>query len=96
MFVPPANASLKTQIEAVKRILPDHYSVNPGAKPGSIRCKSSVGIRRKIDAEDEEHWGYVVNAIKAFFGNAFQEIDHNICFCHVDFLIYFKPALIAK
>lgn len=42
------------------------------------------------DAEDEEHWSYIVKAIKSHFGLRFMEIDHNTNFCHVDFVIYLK------
>lgn len=42
------------------------------------------------DAEDEEHWNYIFQAIKKHFGERFQEVFHNTCFCHVDFTIYLK------
>jgi hypothetical protein len=99
-----AKGSPETQnedIEYVRSILPDHYTVQESEKRGSIHCKSEKGIRKSpylnqstgkmvTDAEDEEHWGYIVEAIKKHFGDRFQEIDHNTCFCHVDFTIYLK------
>lgn len=42
------------------------------------------------DAEDEEHWEYIFQAIKQHFGERFQEVFHNTCFCHDDFTIYLK------
>lgn len=42
------------------------------------------------DAEDDEHWEYIFEAIKQHFGERFQEVSHNTCFCHVDFTIYLK------
>ena len=42
------------------------------------------------DAEDDEHWEYIFQAIKQHFGERFQEVFHNTCFCHVDFTIYLK------
>lgn len=77
-------------IKAVEGILPDHYKIGEGRKSGSIRCVSEVGIRKGVDAEDEEHWGYVFEAIKKHFGNRFKEVFHNVCFCHTDFIIYYK------
>jgi len=40
------------------------------------------------DAEDDEHWSYIFQAIKQHFGDRFLEVFHNTCFCHVDFTIY--------
>jgi hypothetical protein len=45
------------------------------------------------DAEDEEHWEYIFQAIKQHFGERFQEVYHNTCFCHVDFTIYLKTSI---
>lgn len=94
-------------IEFVKSILPEHYEVKESKKQGSIHCKSAIGLRKTPynatdsfgkmitvdDAEDEEQWFYVVEAIKARFGDRFQEIDHNTCFCHVDFTIYLRVSV---
>lgn len=88
-------------INFVKSVLPDHYQVHESRKKGSIHCKSSQGIRLSpylnkstgrivSDAEDEEHWEYITEALKKHFGHRFQEIDHNTCFCHVDFTVYLK------
>jgi|LakMenE18May11ns_1017448.scaffolds.fasta_scaffold9959546_7 hypothetical protein len=91
-------------IQFMKSILPEHYEVKESKKSGSIHCKSSIGLRKTPynsfdsfkrpiivdDAEDEEQWFYIVEAIKAKFGERLQEIDHNTCFCHVDFTIYLR------
>ncbi len=78
-------------IEFVKGILPDHYEVKESKKAGSVHCKSAIGIRKDIDAEDDETWGNIFKDIKKYFGDRFQEVFHNTCFCHVDFTIYLKP-----
>ncbi len=88
-------------VQFVKGILPEHYDVKESKKRGSVHCKSSFGIRKSPylnqstgtmvkDAEDEEHWEYIFKAIKQHFGERFQEVYHNTCFCHVDFTIYLK------
>lgn len=70
--------------------------------PYSIRVREEVEEGRNAvnmwkyrtvivdDAEDEEHWEYIFQAIKQHFGDRFQEVYHNTCFCHVDFTIYIK------
>jgi hypothetical protein len=95
-------------IEFVKKILPEHYTVQESKRKGSVHCKSEIGIRKSpytvypykeqperavtvTDAEDDEHWEYIFQAIKQHFGERFQEVFHNTCFCHVDFTIYLKP-----
>lgn len=82
---------IEQDIEFVRSILPDHYEVKESKKAGSIHCKSNIGIRHKIDADDDEHWNYIVAAIKKKFVGRFQEIDHNTNFCHVDFTIFLRP-----
>jgi mannose-6-phosphate isomerase-like protein (cupin superfamily) len=93
---------MKEDIQFVKNILPNHYSVQESKKKGSIHCKSEIGIRHSpylnessgnmvTDHEDEEHWAYILGAIKQHFNGRFQEVYHNTCFCHVDFTIYLKP-----
>jgi hypothetical protein len=111
-----------SDIEFVKSILPEHYTVQESKKKGSIHCKSEIGIRKApykkrvreydpmkvsehnpmapapyrykaitiTDAEDEEHWEYIFQAIKQHFGERFLEVFHNTCFCHVDFTVYLK------
>jgi hypothetical protein len=79
-----------TDIEFVEKVLPDHYRVSESNRKGSIHCQSAIGIRHKIDADDDEHWEYIVNAIKNYFGDRFMEIDHNTNFCHVDFTIHLR------
>jgi len=92
---------IEQDVQFVKSILPEHYAVQESKKKGSVHCKSAIGIRHSpylnqssgqmvTDAEDEEHWGYVFEAIKQHFGSRFQEVDHNTNFCHVDFTIYLK------
>lgn len=76
-----------SDIQRVKAILPEHYEVKESKAPNAIHCKSATGIRKGIDAEDDEHWGYVMQAFKKHFGNRLQEVFHNTCFCHVDFTI---------
>lgn len=76
---------LPDDIKFVKQLLRRDYSVTEGEKKGSIRCVSYVGI------EDEEMWEYVFKAIKQRFDNRFQEVYHNVCYNHKDFIIYFKP-----
>lgn len=83
-------------IEFVKSILPSHYDVKESKRPGSIHCVSKIGIRHKIDADDDEHWEYIVAAIKNKFGFRFLEIDHNTNFCHVNFTIYLRKEIIIK
>lgn len=109
-------SSVLEDIEWVKSILPDTYTVEElKSKEGSIRCRSLKGIRKSpynikvrekdndkgmlsyrykvttvTDAEDEEHWEYIFEAIKQHFGHRFQEVYHNTCYCHVDFIIYLR------
>jgi hypothetical protein len=77
-------------IKFVRSILPEHYTVKESKHPGSIHCVSKEGIRHKVDADDDEHWDYIVKAIENYFGNRLMEIDHNTNFCHVDFTIYLR------
>jgi hypothetical protein len=83
-----------TDIEFVKKILPDSYTVKESNKPGSIHCVSKTGIINKNilfdDVEDEDHWEYIFKAIKQHFGERFQEVYHNVCFLHKNFTIYLK------
>lgn len=79
-------------IQKVKAILPDHYEVKESRSPNAIHCVSSVGIRKDIDAEDDEHWSYIMKAFKKHFGDRFSEVFHNVCFCHTDFTIYLRKV----
>lgn len=94
---------IETDIAYVKSILPSHYEVIESRKIGSIHCKSEIGIRLPpyknestgtmvTDAEDEPAWRHFVHRIKNHFGSRFQEVFHNTCFCHVDFMIFLKQA----
>jgi hypothetical protein len=71
-----------------------------------IRCRSEKGIRKApyqdtksltdekftvTDAEDDEHWSYIFEAIKQHFGEKFMEVYHETCSYHLDFFIYYKP-----
>lgn len=82
--------TINDKISFIKSILPDHYVVQESKVKGSIHCKSKTGIVHKIDKDDDEHWDYIVKAIRSKFGKSFLEIDHNTNFCHVDFTIYLK------
>lgn len=83
---------MEKDLEFIKNILPDHYVVKESKTMGSIHCKSPIGIKEGVDADDDEHWNYIVMAIQQKFGERFLEIDHNTCFCHVDFTICLKQA----
>lgn len=85
----------------VKGILPDTYSVNESKRKGSIHCTSEIGIRKTPylnkssgkmvdDEEDESRWDSIFLQLKSHFGERFQEVFHNTCFCHVDFTIYLR------
>lgn len=79
---------LAQDIAFVQSILPDHYLIQESKRKGSIHCKSPIGIKHKVDADDDEHWDYIMMALRHHFGKRLQEVDHNTCFCHVDFTIY--------
>lgn len=81
---------LQEDINYVTKLLPDHYTVKESKQAGNIHCKSRTGIRKGIDAEDDEHWGYVMSGLRQHFGDRFLEVDHNTCFCHVDFTVYLR------
>jgi hypothetical protein len=87
---PEQKPEIQQDIDFVKTILPEHYEVKESKKAGSIHCRSKIGIAHKIDADDDEHWEYIVKAIENHFKERFQEIDHNTNFCHVDFTIYLQ------
>lgn len=100
-----SNFQVLRDIRFIQGILPSHYIVQESKKRGSIHCKSSIGIRLPpyknkstgnwvTYAEDEEMWSYIIKAIKQYFGDRFQEVFHNICFCHVDFTIHLKQQSI--
>jgi hypothetical protein len=64
--------------------------VRPSKHPGSLNCVSAVGVLHKIDADDDEHWEYIVKAIQNHFGDRFMEIDHVTNFGHQNFTIYLR------
>lgn len=100
MSVTNHNPDTMKSIMFVKSILPDHYTVTEAKKLGSVHCKSEMGIRKPPytnnagtlvdDAEDEKAWDVFFEDIKNHFGDRFQEVFHNTCFCHTDFTIYLK------
>ncbi len=78
-------------IDFVKSILPEEYIVEESARKGSIRCHTKgKGIYKNIDGEDDEHWDYIVKAIKKRFSLSFLEIYHYTCTNHLDFVIFLK------
>ena len=93
---------MKKEIEFIKSLLPVHYGVVESNKKGSIHCVSAIGLRKLpylsksgrliTDDEDDESFDRFFKSVKQHFGDRFQEIDHNTCFCHVDFTIYLKAA----
>ena len=91
MYSETIKNQLAEDILYVKSLLPKHYTViESKSKSGSLRCVSPEGIRHKIDADDVEHFGYIVSALKQHFAGRFQEVDHNVNFCHKDFTIFLK------
>lgn len=74
--------------EFIKGILPSHY--NCELRERSIRCKSKIGVKMNIDGEDDEHWFYILNAIKNYFKDSFVEVNHTVCSNHQDFTIYLR------
>lgn len=84
----------------IRGLLPKTYTVQESKKIGSVHCKSSTGIRKYPyinsagnlidDAEDDEKWSEIFEAIENHFGNRFQEVFHNTCAWHVDFTVYLK------
>lgn len=74
----------------LKKALPDHYSIVISDDNESIRCWSKIGIKKAIDSEDEEHWSYILQSFKDYFGERFSEVNHNVCFLHTDFTIHLK------
>jgi hypothetical protein len=72
-----------TPRQFVKDMLPSHYDVLE-TTTGIIRCKSGIGI------ETATEWVDFMNAIKKYFGNAFKEVHHSICYNHVNFTVYYS------
>lgn len=70
--------------EFIKRLLPNHYRVEQ--TDGEIRCKSAG------EGVDEDFWRVFFRAVRQHFGKRFQEVYHNTCHNHVDFIIYFKKS----
>lgn len=91
---------MKEEISFIKHLLPSHYEVYEGTKPGTIHCVSETGLRKLpylnksgkfiTDDEDDESFDRFLKSLKIKFKDRFQEVFHNTCFCHVDFTIYLK------
>jgi hypothetical protein len=102
MSIETTISSIQEDIEFAKSILPNHYVVEESKTKDSIHCKSETGFVKPpyedyrgliTDAEDEIAWASFKCTTKAYFGNRFQEVYHNTCFCHIDFTIYLKPCI---
>ena len=76
-------------IEFVKTLLPDHYTVVRDIGTNGIRCRSNIGLR-KGDIEDAYLWELFKTSILHRFEDEFLEIDHLICSFHTDFIIHLK------
>lgn len=84
---------LTEEAEFMEKILPEHYTIT--AREKYVQCTSPTGIRKNIfgyDEEDDEHWDFILNAIRQKYGARFQEVYHNTCTYHVNFSVYIKPA----
>lgn len=75
--------TLDLKIKYISQVLPKHYVVKESKQKGNIHCKSSIGIG------DDGYWECFMNALRNKFTD-FLELDHNTCYNHVDFTIYFK------
>lgn len=82
------------ELEFVKSVLPNHYTVQESKKEGSIHCVSAYGLKKGIDSDDDEAFSVFVDKVKNHFGSKFQEISHNTFYCHVDFTIYLKQQFL--
>jgi hypothetical protein len=77
-------------IDVIKSLLPDHYQVTESKEqPGSIRCKSSIGLVKKgtKDKEDKERWDVIATSAKEFLQPRFKEIKHSVNALHKDFTV---------
>jgi len=80
-------SQIDKDIRFMKLLLPMHYSVLESKKTtGSVHCKSSIGLTVK----DNEFWEQIIKDIKKHFGKRFQEVYHNTCTNHCDFIVYLK------
>lgn len=77
---------MKTDIEFITSILPSSYTVKE--TDGGVNCFSREGIKYNKDADDDEHWSYIVKALKQHFGVRFKEIFHQVCSNHQQFTVY--------
>ena len=92
---------ISEDINFVKSVLPSTYEVKESKDKGSVHCISPTGIvkppylnnstgRIIEDAEDDEHWSYILGSFRQHFGERFLEVFHNVCFCHTNFTVYLR------
>lgn len=79
---------MTAETEWMKGLLPSHYTCEP--RDNGVHCYSNGGGIE--DSGPEEHWSYVMAAIRQKFGARFQEVDHQTCTNHQKFTVYLKPA----
>lgn len=79
---------MKEETEFMKSILPSHYTCEP--RDNGVHCYSEIGIQKGKDAEDDEHWEYIMKAIRQKFSDRFMEVYHKTCTNHVKFTVYIK------
>jgi hypothetical protein len=79
---------IEKDLQHVRELLPDHYTVQESKTLGSIHCTSSIGIDE--DGPYKSSWSGVFNGIALHFGSRFSEVFHNVCYRHTDFTIYLK------
>lgn len=87
---PETRSQTLKDADYVGQLLPDHYTVQPD--PGSLRCRSTTGIGQGLDDEDDEHWGYVMEALRLYFGERLLEVDHSTNYKHTDFTIHLRTS----
>lgn len=69
----------------MKELLPSHYEITETDK--FIRCRSVVGLRTNEGNDDDEHWSYVLEAIKQKY-KSLKEVYFNTNAYYQDFVIY--------
>lgn len=76
----------RDDLEFMVRVLPTHYTCV--LRKHGVHCYSEIGIDE--NEPNEEHWNFIVDAIKQNFGDRFQEIFHQTCTDHLKFTVYLK------
>ena len=66
----------------MKNILTQHYMCEP--KENGVCCYSPTGI------DDDEHWLFIIKAIKHKFSKRFIEVFHQVCSDHIKFTVYIR------